>query len=66
MFLNTQTWHMLTLGSDDSQETKGLFSTRTVGQLQGRDAFGHELVIAMQPYCDFLKANGVIEGTATI
>ena len=65
-FLNTKTWHMLTLGSDDSKETKGLFTTRTVGQLQGRDAFGHELVVAMQPYCDFLKANGVIEGTSTI
>jgi len=64
-FFNTATWHMLTLGEDDNEETKGLFSVRTVGQLQGRDAFGHELVLAMQPYCDFLKANGLIEGTAT-
>ena len=63
---NTKTWFILTLGQDASKETKGFFEVRPPFKLQGRDAWGYEIVCAWQIGCRYLKANGCLEGTAII
>jgi hypothetical protein len=62
--LNTKTWGILTLGGDQEHETKGFFEPRGPFKLEGRDAWGFELVCAWQIFCRQLKANGALEGTA--
>lgn len=63
-FLNPKTFGILTLGGDSEFETKGFFEARGPFKLEGRDAWGWELVCAWQLYCRMLKANGVIKGSA--
>lgn len=63
-FVNPKTFFMLTLGADAQKETKGFFDMRGPFKLEGRDAWGWEIVLAMQPACRYLKANGALEGTA--
>lgn len=64
--LNPKTWFILTLGKDDKMETKGFFDTRGPFKLEGRDAWGFEIVTSWQIACRFLKANGALEGTAIL
>lgn len=63
-FINTKTFFILTLGGDSEYETKGFFDVRGPFKLEGRDAWGWEIVTAFQPACRYLKANGCLEGTA--
>jgi len=63
-FLNPKTWGILTLGSDAQHETKGFFEVRGPFKLEGRDAWGWEIVCSWQIYCTMLKANGCLSGTA--
>lgn len=63
-FLNPKTFFILTLGSDQQKETKGFFDMRGPFKLEGRDAWGWEIVLSMQMACRYLKANGCLEGTA--
>lgn len=67
MLLNTKTWYALRLGGgkqDGFDPTPGNFSPRTINQIPGQDAFGHEFITAIQPSCRMLKANGIMDGTA--
>lgn len=65
-FLNPKTWFMLTLGGDSAMETKGFFEARGPFKLEGRDAWGFELVASFQLACRMLKANGCLKGTAIL
>lgn len=65
-FLNPKTWFMLTLGGDAQMETKGFFEARGPFKLEGRDAWGFELVASFQLACRMLKANGALKGTAIL
>lgn len=65
-FLNPKTFGILTIGEDAKMEGKGFFDLRGPFKLEGRDAWGYEIIAAFQMYCRFLKANGIVEGTAII
>jgi hypothetical protein len=65
-FLNPKTFFMLTLGKDPEFETKGFFEVRGPYKLEGRDAWGWEIVSSFQVACKMLKANGVLRGTAIL
>ena len=62
--LNPKTWFILTLGEDQEKETKGFYDVRGPFKLEGRDAWGWEMVASWQIACRMLKANGCLEGTA--
>lgn len=60
--LKSSTWHMYTLGQDDSMETKGDFSVRGPLRRPDMDAHQFEYVLNMGMYCDFLSANFAVTG----
>ena len=60
--LKSSTWHMYTLGQDDSMETKGDFSVRGPLRRPDMDAHQFEYVLNMGMYCDFLAANFAVTG----
>jgi hypothetical protein len=64
--LNPKTWGILTMGADAAMETKGFFEVRGPFKLEGRDAWGWEIVCSWQIYCTMLKANGCLSGTALL
>lgn len=66
-FINTKAWKMLRLGGGkegDFDATAGNFTPRTIGQIPGQDAYGHENVTALQPVCTHLKSQGTVYGSA--
>jgi len=65
-FINPKTFGILTLGQDSGMETKGFFEVRGPFKLEGRDAWGWEIVSSWQLYCRMLKANACLKGTAIL
>lgn len=63
--LKTDTWHLYTLGHDSGKETKGDFAVRGPIRIPEQDMWRYEYVLNMGMYCDQLRANGVVTGTAT-
>ena len=63
--LNTDTWHIYTLGHDSNLETKGDFAVRGPIRIPEQDMWRYEYVLNMGMYCDQIRANAVVTGGAT-
>lgn len=61
-FLNTDTWHMFTLGRDSGKETKGNFDMRGPFRLPEQDLWRYELVLNMGMHTTSLRNNGMLVG----
>lgn len=63
-FLNSKTWHAYTQGQNKAQETNGDFVLRGPIRLPEQDMIRFEYVAHMGLFCNQLRANGVLTGTA--
>ena len=60
-FLNSKTFHAYTLSGEGGG---GYFKTSGPFRIPEQDLFRYEIILYMGLYCDQLRANGVITGTA--
>ena len=63
-FLKTNTWRLFTAGHNAKMETKGFFDTRGPIRIPEQDMWRYELVLHMGLYCNQLRANGCVDGSA--
>ena len=62
--LQTDSFHLFTLGHDSGMETKGDFAIRGPIRIPEQDMWRYEYVLNMGMYCDQLRTNGVVTGGA--
>lgn len=62
--LNTQTWNMYRKGNNSGQATDGWFSHRSPHRADRQEVFIYETVLHLGMYCDDLRRNFFVTGTA--
>lgn len=63
--LKSETLHLFTQGASMDKETRGDFDMRHPGRIGYQELDRHEIVVSMGAYCDDLRCNFAVTGTAT-